>query len=153
MTSSYLDIYKKFLGLIESYDFLQMSDTEAYEQMSEWLQAVIARPKVRKLFSSIIVNKEIMQISYTLLSPIDEANDKETIESLLANGMVLEWLSPRLNTDSSIMQMFGTKEQKFYSQANHMPEVREICKNAREVLDKDYIRDRGYAAFVLNGHD
>lgn len=149
MTSSFLDIYSKFLGLIDGYDFLEISETDAYEMMGEWLQAVISRPKVRKLFSEIVVNKETMTVSYKLISTIDDVSDKGTIESLFANGMVLEWLSPRLNTDSSIKQMFGTKEQKFYAQSTHMAEIREICNMARDVVDRDYIRDRGYAAFVL----
>ena len=152
MTSTYKDIYSKFLGLIKNYDFLSLSEEEAYEFMNEWLSGTISRPKVRRLFSSISWDDDFQEVDYKLRNSIDEQYDKAFTEFLLANGMVVGWLTPRVrNNDLLINQLFATKEQNFFSQANHVTAIQQLYDEACNILDKDYGRDHGYSYFSMYG--
>lgn len=151
MTSEFDEIYSNFLGLIAGYEIAELSKKDAYALMEEWLMKTISRPKVRKLFSSISVDSDTEEVSYELRQPLDEDTDKLFVETLFANGMVIGWLSPRMKTELLVDQIYGTKEEKWFAQANHMSEVRQLYKKAETELDKDYTRDRGYSVFILNG--
>lgn len=152
MTSSYQDIYSKFLGLIKDYDIPQLTEDEAYEFMNEWLEGVLSRPKVRKLYSSISWDNDLQQIDYELKNSVDDQYDKSFTEFLCANGMILGWLEPRVNNNQLIIdQFFGTKESNYFSQANHITAMKSLYKKTYQILDKDIIRDHGYGYFVMNG--
>ncbi len=151
MVSSYDDIYSKFLGLVESYELLSLDKSDAYAQMGEWIEKVVYMPKVRKLFSSISLDGEVMEVTYELRNSIDEDYDKGFVENLLANGMVIGWLEPRMMSEKLVRQFFGGREQKYFAQSNHASAVMELYEKARKVLDKDYSRDHGYAAFLIKG--
>lgn len=151
MTSNYESIYSKFLGLIKDYEFLQLSEQEAYDSMKEWLEDVYSRPKVRKLFSSIVLDEEVYELRYELKNTIDDAYDKHFVEGLMAHGMVIGWLSPRVNKSSLLDQYFGNSDKKYYSQSSHLEQVQELYEKSKTILDKDYTRDHGYASIVING--
>lgn len=151
MTSEYDEIYETFLGLVSGYDLGEISTNEARLLMSEYLMKTISRMKVRKLFESIEIDNDVEEVTYVLRKPLDDAYDKLFVENLLANGMVVGWLSPRMKNETLIDQIFGTKEVHWYSQAAHLNEVRELYKKAETELDKDYVRDRGYSMLVLKG--
>lgn len=151
MTSNYDNIFKSFLGLITEYDFLNIDEQYIYENMGEWIEGVYCRPKVRKLFSSIKLDNEVMELTYTLRNSIDEDYDKHFVENLMANGMVIGWLSPKVKSSQLVNQFFGTKEQKYYSQANHLDAIKSLLKKCESILDKDFVRDHTYSYFALNG--
>lgn len=151
MVSSYDEIYSKFLGLIESYEILSLDRSDAYAQMGEWMQKVVNMPKVRKLFTSISLDGDVMEVTYELRNSIDEAYDRGFVENLLANGMVIGWLEPRMESERLIRQFFSGKEVKNFAQSQQITSVIELYKEARKVVDKDYIRDHGYSALLING--
>lgn len=151
LTSNYETIYSKFLGLIKDYEFLKITDQEAYDNMKEWLEDVYSRPKVRKLFSSIQLDDEVMELSYELRNSIDEAYDKHFVEGLMAHGMVIGWLAPRVNKSTLLDQYFGNSDKKHFSQSSHMGKIKELYEKSESILDKDYTRDHGYASFVIKG--
>ena len=47
---------------------------------------------------------------------------------LLALGMVDAWVTPMLNSTELTLQFLGGKEEKFYSQSQHLAELRTIKK-------------------------
>ena len=61
--------------------------------------------------------------------------------------MVAEWLQPRYESEVNVLQLFSNTDIKFYSQANHMAELREMYHRAKNDLRK-IIRDRGYISNV-----
>ena len=151
MTLSCDEIYSAFLGLIDDYQIPQMSKDDAYGYMTECFEKVFSKPKIRKLFSSISFDSNILQLSYQLRYSIDEEYDKEFVKGLFANGMVISWVEPRYQTETLTAWMLGGKEQKMYSQSPHIQAMAEMYKNARMIVDKDYSRDHGYAAMLING--
>lgn len=57
--------------------------------------------------------------------------------------MVYSWTRVRLRSSLNVAQMFGGKEEKFYSQAAHIAELRALNLEAEKEL-RSMIRDRGY---------
>lgn len=62
---------------------------------------------------------------------------------VIATGMVVEWVTPQVNSVINTQQMFSGKEVNFYSQANHLAELQNLLKLSSSTLRK-LIRDRGY---------
>jgi len=151
LTSNYETIYSKFLGLIKDYEFLKITDQEAYDNMKEWLEDVYSRPKVRKLFSSIRLDDEVMELSYELRNSIDDVYDKHFVEGLMAHGMVIGWLTPRMNKSTLLDQYFGNSDKKFFAQQGQINAIKGLYEKSEAILDKDYSRDHGYSAFVIKG--
>ena len=151
MTLSCEEIYSAFLGLIDDYQLPQMDIEDAYEYMKDCFKNVFSKPKIRRLFSSLSFDSNILQLDYQLRNSIDEEYDKEFVKGLFANGMVVAWLEPRYQSETLTAQFFAGKEQKYYSQSAHIDSMERMYKNARMIVDKDYARDHGYGALLLNG--
>ena len=73
----------------------------------------------------------------------------ETFEELLALGMVVEWLAPKYHSMLNTSQFFSNSDLRFFSQANHMVELKEMFSKAQTDLRK-FIRDRGYSLSLVN---
>lgn len=145
LSIDYDSIFSDFLGNFTDYDFAQQDITNANLQMGEWLHKALAKPHLTRLFSSVILNDEIQIITVELVHMTDkddESKDKDFVCDVIAKGMVVEWLRPQVNTHEAIRQFFGGSEQKFYSQANHLSELRALYKDAKEEFEA-MIRDRG----------
>ena len=144
MTSlSYDEVFDDFLGRVADFDFSTMDESTANYLMAEYLQKVVSRPYIRRLFSSINADKEIHLIEFEMVDVVDEDADLEFVKTILSKGMVVEWLEPQVRTKVNIAQFFGGKEQKYYSQSNHMTELRGLFEDTEKEL-KAEIRDRGY---------
>ena len=151
MTLSCEEIYSTFLGLIDDYQLPQMDIEDAYEYMKDCFKNVFSKPKIRRLFSSLSFDSNILQLDYQLRNSIDIEYDEEFVKGLFANGMVVAWLEPRYQSETLTAQLFAGKEQKYYSQSAHIDSMEKMYKNARMIVDKDYSRDHGYSALLLNG--
>lgn len=144
MTSlSYDEIFDDFLGRVADFDFSTMDESTANYLMAEYLQKVVSRPYIRRLFKSINADKEIHLIEFEMTDVVDEDSDLEFVKTILSKGMVVEWLEPQVRTKVNIAQFFGGKEQKYYSQSNHISELRGLLEDTEKEL-KSEIRDRGY---------
>ena len=151
MTSSYDSIYSKFLNLLTDHKLLSLSRDSAYQIMGEILDVIKGIPKINRLFTDIIFDDEIMQVSYTLRDSLDNRYDKNFAENVFANAMVFVWYEKLTNTDTTIRQYFGDKETKFYSQSAHADSVNNLLNQARKYLDRDFIRNHGWNAWAING--
>ena len=144
MTSSYNNIYSRFLNKIRDYDFAGLPEPNATEQMKEWLQASLSHSYIYRIFNVFSADDEIAEIEYTLKSSVDEYSDTNFVEELLGNAMVIEWVTPKLQSTPLLNQMItNSKEQKFYAQANHIAQLREL-KADTETKVRSMLRDRGY---------
>lgn len=144
MTSSYNNIYSRFLNKIRDYEFAGLPEPNATEQMKEWLQASLSHTYIYRIFKTFSADDEIAEIEYTLKSTVDEYSDTNFVEELLGNAMVIEWVTPKLQTTTLLNQMItNSKEQKFYAQANHVAQLREL-KAETETKVRSMLRDKGY---------
>jgi len=146
MTSSYNDIYSRFLNKVRDYEFAGIPEPNATEQMLEWLRSALSHPYIYRIFNAeeFIADDEIAELSYTLTSAVNEYQDRNFVEELLAYQMVVEWVTPKVNNTTYTNQMItNSKEQKFYSQAMHLAELKSLLANS-ETKVRSMLRDRGY---------
>ena len=140
----YDKIYSRFFSKIEAYDFLELPEENLYSFLTEWLHSVIANPHVRKLFETFIIYDEVQEIKYKMKYTVDEFSDEEFLIEILSIGLIISWLEPRVNSINNVAQVFGSKEEKFYSQSQHLHELRALVKDSR-IKQRRLIADRGYA--------
>ena len=153
MTSiSYDRIFNHFLGLVEDNKFWSMSKDDTFEILTELLHKAVYSSYVYHLFSSVSTEDPVQILIYEMKHEVNEEADKVFLTEALAKWMKYEWLSPQLNSVVNTAQLFAGKEQKFYSQANHITELREMTELAYKQA-RDFIRDRGYINndYLFNG--
>lgn len=137
------DIYSSFLQKIDAYDFLELSDDEIAEFMGGWIKSAGSKPYVRRLFSTYDCDVDSGQLTFEMAYQVDEDMDTDFVIEILALGMVIEWLRPRLHSIENMYQVFGGNESKFFSQAQHLKEIRALYESTKNEQRK-MIRDRGY---------
>lgn len=144
MTSSYNDIYSRFLIKIRDYEFAGLPEPNATEQMREWLQSALSHAYIYRIFETFSADDEIAEVEYTLKSSVNEYNDKNFVEELLGNAMVYEWISPKIKTTTLInLMVTNSKESKWFSQQQHIAQLREIQADAENKV-REMLRDKGY---------
>lgn len=144
MTSINYDvIFSYFLGKVKDFDFVKLDEPEVYELLSEKLHGASATPNVRRLFSSLTLDDNERILSFDMRYATDEIQDAEFITLLLSEQMVVEWLKPQLYSKVNTSQMFSTKEIKYYSQANHIEQMRAMYEDATNSVRR-MISDRCY---------
>lgn len=144
MTSSYNDIYSRFLNKIRDYEFAGLIEPNATEQMREWLHSSLSQTYIYRIFNSFSANDEIAEIEYTLKSAVDDYIDKNFVEELLGYAMVVEWITPKVQSTTLTNQMItNSKEQKFFAQANQLAQLRELKSDAENKV-RNMLRDKGY---------
>lgn len=144
MTSTYNDIYSRFLNKIRDYEFAGLPEPNATEQMKEWLLSSLSNIYIYRIFNSFSADDETAEIEYTLKSSVDDYNDKNFVEELLGSQMVVEWVEPKVKATTLLNQMVtNSKEQKFYAQQSHIAQLRELKADA-ETDVRSMLRDKGY---------
>lgn len=143
MTSDYEDIYSRFYLRVEDYNIVGLEKKLVENMMNGWMKSVLSKPYVRRLFATLDNDEDVEEIDYELKFPVSDEEDQDFVEELIATGMTVEWLRPKYNSTLLTSQFFSNSEQKFYSQANHMTELKDMYHRAENDLRK-LIRDRGY---------
>ena len=143
MTSEYTDIYSRFYQRVEDYDIVGLKEKLVQQMMNGWIRSTLSKPYVRRLFDTLTIDEDLEELDYEMKYPTSEDADQDFVEEMIALGMVVEWLSPKYYSTLNNRQVFTNSEQKFYSQANHMTELRSMYHMAFNALRK-HIRDRGY---------
>ena len=146
MTSSYNEIYSRFLNKIRDYDLAGLPEPNATAEMLDWLRSALSQPYIFRIFDNktFSADDEIAEIEYTLTDSINDYQDKNFVEELLAYQMVCEWLHPLVKTTSLLHQMItNSKEEKFFSQQQHLSQLRELEADAENKV-RSMLRDRGY---------
>lgn len=153
--TSYERVYERFLSKVTDYKILELPMETAYEMMQDWLLSSIAKPYIKKIFRTISYDNDTMQLDFEIKnSNADEFDmEEDFVLDVLSSAMVIEWLRPQVDSVLNIMQMYSGKEEKFYSQANHIDQLRNLLSDAKSELRKT-IRDHGYISnSYINGDE
>ena len=144
MTSlKYETIFSDFLGNVSDYQIASLNMSDAFELMTEYLHKGLKQSYLRSIFSTLMMDDEIQLLSFELEHPVEENTDTDFVVGILAKAMTIEWLKPQVRSKINISQVFGTKEMKYYAQANHLSELKGLLEDTEIELRKE-IRDRGY---------
>jgi hypothetical protein len=146
----YEDVYSRFFTKVKAYDLIfdKISDGMAEEFMHAWLRSAISYPYIRRLFATIKADDDVEVIDFTMRYEVDEEADIDFVEEVLGYSMLYAWLEPKVNSITNISQNFAVSEQKFYSQAAHLSELRGLRDDVESKI-RGLIRDRGY---LYNGY-
>lgn len=144
MTSSYNDIYSRFLNKIRDYDLAGLPEPNATEEMREWLQSTLSHSYIYRIFNSFSADDEIAEMEYTLKTPVDDYSDKNFVEELLGNAMVVEWVDTKVNNTNLIhLMVTNSKESKWFSQQQHIGQLRELRADSESKV-RSMLRDKGF---------
>lgn len=144
MTSiDYNSIYQGFYLRAEAYDFLDLDENTVHEFLCNWLHASIRPPYIRRLFSAITFDDDVMRLTYELKRPEEDEEDKDFVIELLVLGMVIEWLAPKVRSMTNVTNFYGSKEEKTFSPASHLKTLNELLDSLKKERRR-MIGDRGY---------
>jgi len=142
--TSYELVFSGFLAKITDYKLISLETKDVNTMMTGWLHAAAAQPKVKKLFSTLTFDDTKQEFNFVLKNSNEDAlYDIDFVIELFSKGMVVAWLEPTVNSIINTMQAYSGKEQKFYSQANHLEQLRALLKDSKKDL-KIFISEYGY---------
>jgi hypothetical protein len=119
MATPYEKIYNRFSQKITDFNLVEVDDYSLDKMLLGWLNSSIVN--VRKREHNLSLRDDEAQEFQEDLSDLE-------IE-LLALGMKLAWVDQYLNSTELVLQFVGGKEEKYYSQAAHISELRELRKD------------------------
>lgn len=137
--TSYAQIYERFAQKISDIKLLSLSDEDITSMMYGWMVSACAK---------------FLKSAYEL-SDRDNAQQQfnfdlpELEQEIIASYMIVEWIAPQLNSTLLTSQFYGSKEEKFYAQANQLDKLISLSETNR-INTKKLIRDYGYQK-VLKG--
>lgn len=143
ITLEFQDIFSVFHNKIDAYDFLELTPEEIEAFEFEWLRTAGSKPYVRRLFSSYTYDADSEVINFEMRYATNDDEDLDFVTEILALGMVVEWLTPKVNSITHIFQTYGSKEEKWYSEAAALKENRAL-RDSMKNEQRKMIRDRGY---------
>lgn len=131
----YETIYKRALKRIDDLNLASYTEEDFYDTMRDWLHTVMSDPLFRKQFSEFTLDDELMTLAFTLTNSVDDSFDTEFVTSLLAKGIIINYMPSKIDTDKNLAVMIGSdKEKKLIGNYN---------KNMERLqqLERDYSRE------------
>lgn len=138
---SYSTLFSRVLNKINDQKELSLDENDLLEIYTERLHSVVGKPRVRRLFSSLSLDDEIQEMTFTLNNSVDEESDKDFVLEILSLGMAIEWLQPQIDSIIHTSVMIGGKEEKKLLD-NHKNMIERLDSMKKE--QNKMIRDYGY---------
>lgn len=135
-------IYSGFLSQTQAYELLTLQEDDAKQKLEAWLKSVQSNPRVRKMFSSFMIDTDMQTIEFELKNKVDDVSDTDFVSEMLALGMVWKWVGEQYNSVMYTKQYIGSGQKKFFSQSAHMAEIHNMYLQAKHEFF-GYIRDHG----------
>lgn len=141
MVIKYDEIYNRFLSRIDDVKLISLDEESLYEILNDYLKSTFAIPYVFKLFTTTSFDDELRTLTYTFKNPVNEDSDRNFLIEIISKGMVIAWMTPKIDTALSLSIVLGGKEEK--SLKNNYKENMSRLKDLRLELRK-IIRDSNY---------
>ena len=139
---TYEEIYSQFYSKeTDPTFFKKYSKDEAYELMKNWLHSIVGIPYVRKCFSIITLDDEILELTFELENSVDEDSDNYFVKDIFAQGMVICWMQQQIDKAVSLATVIGGKEEKTILN-NYKNNI--VRLNDLKIQFRKSIRDYGY---------
>lgn len=137
MATPYEKIYNRFSQKITDFNLVEIDDYSLDEMLQGWLQSAIVNTRT----SSDLSDRDDANGVFN-----NDLSDRDI--ELLAMGMTMAWLDQYLNSTENVLQFIGGKEEKYYSQANHIAELRAL----REDIRVEMKRLHSYSTYINNSY-
>ena len=136
---SYSTLFSRVLNKINDPKELSLDENDLLEIYTERLHSVVGKPRVRRLFSSLSLDDEIQEITFTLNNSVDEESDKDFVLEILSLGMAIEWLQPQVDSVIHTSVMIGGKEEKkLLDNHKNMIDRLDSMKKEQNKMIRDY---------------
>ena len=136
---SYSTLFSRVLNKINDPKELSLDESDLLEIYTERLHSVVGKPRVRRLFSSLSLDDEIQEMTFTLNNSVDEESDKDFVLEILSLGMAIEWLQPQVDSVIHTSVMIGGKEEKkLLDNHKNMIDRLESMKKEQNKMIRDY---------------
>lgn len=132
--TEYKKIYKRFLKRIDDPLLPNFPEEDQEEILFELLEDAISLLD-GQLEHSLAKNDIVKSF---------EENLSQFEIRIISMQMAIDWLEPFLNTPLLLNQVYGTKEEKFYSQANHLEAIQARSESMKTELS-NLICSKGYS--------
>lgn len=120
---SFSEIYSSFFTKIEGYDLFDpnLSEETRNEFLCNYLHSALSDRYVSQLFESLTVtdsvvdNNEVVDdgiVDYTLKYATNDFSDSEFVKEMLAYGMALAWVTPKVNSLTNIQMLVSDAQTK-----------------------------------------
>lgn len=139
---TYEEIYSQFYSKKTDPTFFEKySKEEAYDLMKDWLHSIIGIPYVKKCFSSITLDDEILELTFQLVNPVDEESDNYFVKDILSQGLVICWEQQQIDNIVNLSVVIGGKDEKtiLNNYRNNITRLEDLKIQLRKT-----IRDYGY---------
>ena len=134
--TSYETVYGLFLNSTTDFNLAELADHTLNEMLKGWLHTAIVRTRTK----SDLTRDDENEVFNNDLSDLD-------IE-LLSMGMRLAWLDQTLNSSELVLQFIGGKEEKMFSQANHIEQLRALRADTLREMQQLYT----YSTYTNNAY-
>ena len=139
MTLPYSTLFSRVLNKINDPKELSLDESDLLEIYTERLHSVVGKPRVRRLFSSLSLDDEIQEMTFTLNNSVDEESDKDFVLEILSLGMAIEWLQPQVDSVIHTSVMIGGKEEKkLLDNHKNMIDRLDSMKKEQNKMIRDY---------------
>ena len=137
---SYSTLFSRVLNKINDQKELSLDENDLLEIYTERLHSVVGKPRVRRLFSSLSLDDEIQEMTFTLNNSVDEESDKDFVLEILSLGMAIEWLQPQVDSVIHTSVMIGGKEEKkLLDNHKNMIDRLDSMKKEQNKMIRDYV--------------
>lgn len=134
MTSEYSEIFSILLSKVEAYEFVNMSEDDFNEIMTEYLHTGLAYPHLRKVFSELIADDITQTVEWELVTSLDDFSDKTFVDEILAESILCKWVEKHVKTQTLMKQFVGTSKEKYASPYQMLNQLRSIHKETEKSL-------------------
>ena len=129
MGTPYEKIYNRFLSRTTDFNLAELDDYTLNNMLKSWLHSALIKART----STNLSHNDENEVFVNELSGLDV--------ELLAMGMTLAWLDQTLNSTELTLMMLGGKEEKFYSQSQHISELRNLRADTLREMQQLYTYD------------
>lgn len=126
----YSTLYERCLSKITDPLLATLPEEDLETMLHDWLMDAIVEPVVGKYdFSDR--DEELKQFNFDI-------SDRD--QKILSIHMVRAWLAPQLRSVTLTQQVFSGKESKYYSQSQHITEMRALDADLQRQADLLFCR-------------
>ena len=121
--TSFDDVIALFLSKITTFEeFLNLTEEELSEEFTIALKSAMAK----------FINKKDIVADYDTRTFNRNLTDLE--QEIISLGMVLAWVTPKVNNIELMKPMLSSKDYTVFSQANHLKEMKEM----KSIAENDF---------------
>lgn len=122
LATPYSDVVNDFLSKVTDYDLPDMLLEDREEIVLGYMKRSCAKFSRLCLIDLLDIDEESEQFNQTL--------DEEVID-IITEGMIVEWLKPKLYTLENLRNVLNTKDFNMYSPANLLSQIRETYNESK----------------------